>query len=90
MTPLQVATAYHEAWTSKDLDRAMSYIADDIVCDAPAGRIEGAAAYQAFMAPFVACCSAPSCWPPSGTTNTPWSSTTPVRLWWRVDPGLSM
>lgn len=54
MTPLQVATAYHEAWTSKDLDRAMSYIADDIVCDAPAGRIEGAAAYRAFMAPFVA------------------------------------
>ena len=53
MTPLQVATAYHEAWTSKDLDRAMSYIADDIVCDAPAGRIEGAEAYRASMAPFV-------------------------------------
>jgi len=53
MTPLQVATAYHEAWTSKDLDRAMSYIADDIVCDAPVGRIEGATAYRAFMAPFV-------------------------------------
>jgi ketosteroid isomerase-like protein len=53
MTPLQVAMAYHEAWTSKDLDRAMTYIADDIVCDAPAGRIEGAEAYRAFMAPFV-------------------------------------
>jgi hypothetical protein len=31
----------------------MSYIAEDIVCDAPAGRIEGAAAYRAFMTPFV-------------------------------------
>ncbi|MBU2664475.1 nuclear transport factor 2 family protein [Actinoplanes bogorensis] len=31
----------------------MAYIADDIVCDAPAGRIEGAAAFRGFMAPFV-------------------------------------
>jgi hypothetical protein len=31
----------------------MTYIADDIVCDAPAGRLEGAAAYRGFMAPFV-------------------------------------
>lgn len=31
----------------------MSYIADDIVCDAPAGRLEGAAAYREFMGPFV-------------------------------------
>jgi hypothetical protein len=50
---LQIALAYHEAWTNKDLDRAMSYIAEDIVCDAPAGRVEGAEAYRAFMAPFV-------------------------------------
>jgi hypothetical protein len=50
---LQVALAYHQAWTSHDLDRAMRYIAEDIVCDAPAGRIQGAEAYRAFMAPFV-------------------------------------
>lgn len=50
---LQIALAYYQAWTSKDLDRAMTYIADEIVCDAPAGRIEGAAAYRAFLAPFV-------------------------------------
>ncbi|MBV9049840.1 MAG: nuclear transport factor 2 family protein [Solirubrobacterales bacterium] len=50
---LEVALAYYEAWTSKDLDRAMSYIAADIVCNAPAGRIEGAEAYRQFMAPFV-------------------------------------
>jgi ketosteroid isomerase-like protein len=50
---LQVALAYHQAWTSHDLDGAMRYIAEDIVCDAPAGRIQGAEAYRAFMAPFV-------------------------------------
>ncbi len=49
---LQIALAYYEAWTSKDLDRAMTYISEDISCDAPAGRIEGAEAYRAFMAPF--------------------------------------
>ena len=50
---LDVALAYYEAWTAKDLDRAMTYIAEDVVCDAPAGRIEGAEAYRDFMAPFV-------------------------------------
>jgi ketosteroid isomerase-like protein len=50
---MQVALAYYEAWTSKDLDRAMSYISEDIVCEAPAGRIEGAEAYRGFMGPFV-------------------------------------
>jgi SnoaL-like domain len=50
---LDVALAYYRAWTSQDLEKAMSYIADDIVCDAPAGRLEGAAAYREFMGPFV-------------------------------------
>jgi hypothetical protein len=52
-TALRTALAYYQAWTSHDLDKAMSYIADDIICDAPAGRLEGAAAYRAFMGPFV-------------------------------------
>jgi ketosteroid isomerase-like protein len=46
------ALAYFEAWTSHDMDRAMSYIAEDIVCDAPPGRIEGAEAYRGFLEPF--------------------------------------
>ena len=50
---LDIALAYHQAWTSHDLDKAMTYIADEIVCDAPAGRLEGAAAYREFMGPFV-------------------------------------
>jgi ketosteroid isomerase-like protein len=50
---LAVALAYFRAWTGHDLDKAMTYIADDIVCDAPAGRLAGAAAYRNFMAALV-------------------------------------
>lgn len=50
---LRTALAYYHAWTSHDLGQAMSYIADGIVCDAPAGRLEGADAYRGFMGPFV-------------------------------------
>ena len=49
---LRTWLAYYEAWTHHDLETAMSYVADDIVCDAPAGRLEGADAYRAFMGPF--------------------------------------
>jgi hypothetical protein len=52
-TALRIALAYYHAWTSHDLDKAMTYIADDIICDAPAGRLQGAAAYRGFMGPFV-------------------------------------
>ena len=50
---LRTALAYYEAWTSHNLDKAMTYIADDIVCDAPAGRLDGANAYRGFLDPFV-------------------------------------
>ena len=50
---LEVALAYFHAWTGHDLDRAMEYVADDMACDAPAGRLEGAAAFRGFMGPFV-------------------------------------
>src|SRR5438034_746251 len=50
---LQTALAYHRAWTSGDFEQAMRYIADDIVCLAPAGRLDGADAFCGFMGPFV-------------------------------------
>jgi ketosteroid isomerase-like protein len=50
---LQTWLAYYQAWTNHDLDTAMSYIADDIVCDTPAGRLEGAEAYRGFQGPFL-------------------------------------
>lgn len=49
---LQTALAYHRAWTEHDLELAMTYIADDIVCQAPAGRLDGAEAFRGFMGPF--------------------------------------
>lgn len=49
---LEVALSYHRAWTGHDFDKAMTYVADDIVCEAPAGRWEGAVAFRAFMEPF--------------------------------------
>jgi hypothetical protein len=49
---LSVALAYYHAWTGKDVDRAMTYVADGVVCEAPAGRIEGVEALRQFMAPF--------------------------------------
>ncbi len=49
---LQVALAYHRAWTGGDFEQAMTYIDENIVCLAPAGRLDGAAAFRGFMAPF--------------------------------------
>jgi hypothetical protein len=54
-TPLALAAvlAYHQAWTSQDLDQAMTYIADDITCDAPGARITGAQEYREFLGGFM-------------------------------------
>ena len=49
---LYTALAYHRAWTSHDVDQAMTHIAADIVCRAPAGPVIGAGAFRAFMGPF--------------------------------------
>jgi hypothetical protein len=50
---LATALAYHQAWTSHNLDQAMTYIADDITCDAPGARICGAAQYRDFLGGFM-------------------------------------
>lgn len=49
---LQVALAYHRAWTGGDFERAMTYISPDIRCQAPAGLMVGADAFRGFMEPF--------------------------------------
>lgn len=49
---LDIALAYHRAWTGHDFEQAMTFIAYDIVCDGPAGRLEGAEAFRGFMGPF--------------------------------------
>ena len=50
---LETALAYHRAWTGHDFERAMDHVHPEIVCDAPAGRLEGAEAFRGFMGPFV-------------------------------------
>jgi hypothetical protein len=50
---LHTALAYHRAWTGHDFERAMGHVAAGIVCEAPAGRLEGAEAFRGFMGPFV-------------------------------------
>ena len=49
---MATAMAYHKAWTAKDIDGAMAHIADNVICDAPGGRIAGREAYRAFLAGF--------------------------------------
>jgi ketosteroid isomerase-like protein len=51
-TALETALTYHRHWTGDDFDKAMACIADDVVCDAPFGRFEGAAAFRGFLEPF--------------------------------------
>ena len=57
---LRTALAYYEAWTSHDLGQAMRYIAEGIVCDAPAGRIEGATPTGSSWGHLCRCSPAPS------------------------------
>jgi hypothetical protein len=51
---LATALAYHQAWTSHNLDQAMTYIADGITCDAPGAQISGAGQYRDFLGGFMA------------------------------------
>ena len=43
---------YHRAWTGGDIDRAMSHVADNIVCRAPGVDLTGKDAYREFIAGF--------------------------------------
>lgn len=51
---LDTALAYHQAWAGGEFELAMTYVAAEIVCDAPAGQLRGAEAFRAFMGPFAA------------------------------------
>jgi hypothetical protein len=51
-TALATSLAYFQAWTGGDFEVAMTHIDDDVVCQAPAGRLQGAEAFRNFMGPF--------------------------------------
>lgn len=48
-----IATEFAQAWMGRDLDTALRYLADDVVLDAPSGRVEGATAYRQFLERFM-------------------------------------
>lgn len=47
-----VAREYVQAWLAGDAEKALSFIAGDVVCQASSGLIEGLAAYRQFLTPF--------------------------------------
>jgi ketosteroid isomerase-like protein len=49
---LETALRYFHSWTAQDFDRAMAFLAPDLVCHAPSGRIDGAEAFRGFMEPL--------------------------------------
>lgn len=48
----EIVRRYHRAWTSGDVDGAMTHVAEDITCRAPGGDLAGKEAYRAFIAGF--------------------------------------
>lgn len=51
-TPCDIVTSYHRAWTTGDIETAMSYVAEDITCRAPGIDLNGKQAYRGFIAAF--------------------------------------
>ena len=47
-----IVQRYHRAWTSGDVERAMSHVSDHITCRAPGQDLTGKDAYRAFIAGF--------------------------------------
>lgn len=51
-TAQQITTEYARAWLAGDAETALSFIADDVVCQAPNGVIKGLSGYRQFLEPF--------------------------------------
>ena len=51
-TAYDTVQKYHRAWTSGDINAAMSYVADDISCRAPGVDLDGKDAYREFIGGF--------------------------------------
>lgn len=52
-SPLGVVTAFHDAWTSGDVDSAVTHLAEDVLYQAPGETLTGREAVRAFLAGFV-------------------------------------
>lgn len=51
-TAYDVVKTYHHAWTSGDIETAMSHVADDVTCRAPGVDLDGKDAYREFIGGF--------------------------------------
>jgi SnoaL-like domain len=52
-TALDVVTAYQDAWTSKDMEKAATYLAPDFVFDGPMTQSTSAAEFMPVLTRFV-------------------------------------
>lgn len=52
MTAYDIVKKYHHAWTTGDIETAMSLVADDITCRAPGIDLTGKEQYEGFIAGF--------------------------------------
>lgn len=49
----KIAEELVRAWTGRDVDKALSFVADDVVLEAPNGTFEGVDGVRQFLEPFV-------------------------------------
>ena len=48
----KIVQDYHRAWTSGDVNQAMTWVADDIICRAPGEDLTRKEAYREYLASF--------------------------------------
>ncbi|MGC5170437.1 nuclear transport factor 2 family protein [Microbacterium sp. DT81.1] len=51
--PVAIVEAYHRAWTSGDVDRAMTYVADSFVCSAPDPDVTTKEHWRGYLSAFM-------------------------------------
>jgi hypothetical protein len=52
-TPTEVVQGYHEAWTSGDVEQALTLVADDVRCFAPDPEVRTKEDWRAYLTAFV-------------------------------------
>jgi len=51
-TAIEVVRSYHAAWTSGDIDRAMTLVSEDLRCSAPDPRVTTKDAWRQYLSGF--------------------------------------
>ncbi|MBC7560658.1 MAG: nuclear transport factor 2 family protein [Dermatophilaceae bacterium] len=50
---LSIVEAYHQAWTGGDVDRALTYVSDDVRCFAPDENVTTKGDWHGYLASFL-------------------------------------